>query len=159
MSLGIGGDHQIPDNPKDVAFRRRKIAEANNVQERIYVDSLGNKLGVGSYVRAIFEHNYNSCNWGYVADFELVEYKNSRGKKYLVWESMTDKSDGDPSLSYHVNPKMKCPCDDGTFSFCMEIRKPTKMVRNCTGLEEYCTKEESDRNKLLDFTGFKKGLM
>lgn len=118
-------------------------------------DSYGKKIKIGTFIRAAFERDYNSCNWGYIADWELVEYKTSNGKKFLKFETITERSKGVSSLSYFVSGKYP---ENWGFVWVKIIKKPTKLVRNCTGIKEWCDPSVKEWEKLFDFDNFKDGL-
>ena len=122
----------------------------------MFKDSYGNSVKIGSYFRAAFEHDYNSCNWGYIADWEVVEYKSSNGKKYIKFETITNKENGIPSLSFSVRSNSYNLND--YFIWAKLIDNPAKIVRNCTGINEWCKETNDKWEKLFDFDNFKDGL-
>jgi len=132
------------------------------------LDSYKNKVYMGDFIRGIFQSNYNSCNWGYVADFVLVKYIGSNGRFYYTFESVrTDKvygcysiktgEKGDPLLTLPISIGVRGK-DCNAFLFSKKIRQPTKILRNCTGLEEFCFEDQKKGyEKLLDFDTFHAG--
>ena len=90
------------------------------------------KLKPNDRIRMAFEYNYDSCNWGYIADFEVKEIL----EKLFLYTLIKDK---------YKNPVLCFWSDDIPAGMNIlrydKIRSNSKekpIYINCTGNEEWC---------------------
>jgi len=83
-------------------------------------------MKIGDRIRIKFEYNYNSCNWGYIADFDVEEIHGELFLYCLLDENLRFFADKKP---FGFNP-----------IHWEKISKDTKPIFiNCTGNEKWCS--------------------
>lgn len=83
-----------------------------------------------TYARIQFEHNYNSCNWGYIADFEITDINGQ-----LFFFSMVTDKKGVPCLSFFEHDK---PLGFEALRYENKSKIENPIFINCTGNDKWC---------------------
>ena len=86
--------------------------------------------GIKKRVRLKFEWNYDSCNWGYIADFDVIEIL---GNKFFYLPKL--KKNGLPEV-YFFEKELPDGFMVLAYEDIEEIRDPLWL--DCTGNEKWC---------------------
>ncbi len=90
------------------------------------------KLQDGDRIRMAFEYNYDSCNWGYIADFRIVKLN----KKLFIHTMCVDENEN-PLLDFWLDD-IPVGMNILRYDKIKSDSKEKPIWINCTGNEQWC---------------------